>query len=374
MLFRLSVVFALLGVIAVLIAGTHGGRVAVKTLLLIPQVVPSLKFHPQEWFTQEPVVEQVALSMGSRQGDADLYRPGGSGKHGGVVLFLGHVAPAAHDDPRVVGLGKALARAGTVVLVPWPRQEKRVDVGEIEQLVFAFQYLADQGFVDRTRLGLAGFCVGASIALVAAADPRIRSEVAFVNAFGAYFDARDFMKQISSGHSFYNGVVELWEPDRLTREVFNTQLMESVADREERQALERALAHPGGSLEGVAELTPQARAVFRLLAGGTLQEADRALAQLAPEAQEQLRAISPSVVIDRVDARVLIMHDREDNLVPSEESRRLADALAPRGNVYYTEFSFFQHLDPTRRVKPWAYVKEVVKLYLHMFQVLRLVA
>jgi hypothetical protein len=65
------------------------------------------------------------------------------------------------------------------------------------------------------------------------------------------------------------------------------------------------------------------------------------------------------------------MHDREDDLVSSEESRRLAAALADRGDVYHTEFSLFKHLDPTRAVSPPVYVKELLKLYLHMYHVLK---
>ena len=65
------------------------------------------------------------------------------------------------------------------------------------------------------------------------------------------------------------------------------------------------------------------------------------------------------------------MHDREDKLVPSEESRRLVDALTPRGDVYYTEFSFFDHLDPTRPVGRLEFVREGTKLIAHMYRVMR---
>ena len=51
----------------------------------------------------------------------------------------------------------------------------------------AFQYLKSREYVDSNRVGMGGFCVGASFALVAAADPRIRRDVVFVNAFGPYF-------------------------------------------------------------------------------------------------------------------------------------------------------------------------------------------
>ena len=90
---------------------------------------------------------------------------------------------------------------------------------------------------------------------------------------------------------------------------------------------------------------------------------ERALADLA--------AISPSEGIDRLSARTLIMHDRQDDLVPSEESRRMAEAMRAGGDVYYTEFSFFHHVDPTRPASPAVFARESFKLYLHLYNVLR---
>ena len=60
----------------------------------------------------------------------------------------------------------------------------------------------------------------------------------------------------------------------------------------------------------------------------------------------------PSRDIDNLKARVLVMHDSEDDNVPSEESRRLTAALEERGNVRHTEFVFFQHMDPARGGQP----------------------
>ena len=70
------------------------------------------------------------------------------------------------------------------------------------------------------------------------------------------------------------------------------------------------------------------------------------------------------------------MHDRGDKLVPSEESRRLADALGDDSDTYHTEFSFFQkeiqvHVDERQSVGPLGYVKEALKLFLHMYRVMR---
>jgi hypothetical protein len=123
----------------------------------------------------------------------------------------------------------------------------------------------------------------------------------------------------------------------------------------------------------IESLSPEGQASYRILDRPTLAEAEALMEKLPMEFQESLRMVSPSEVIEHLQATVLIMHDREDKWVPSEESRRLADALQDRGGVYYTEFSFFQHVDPTRRVGLTTFVREVTKLFLHMYNVLLLV-
>ena len=98
---------------------------------------------------------------------------------------------------------------------------------------------------------------------------------------------------------------------------------------------------------------------------------DGLIKQLSAEALEAMRLVSPRTNIDNLKARVLIMHDREDALVPAEESRRLAEALGENRNTYYTEFSLFQHVDPTRSVSPPVYAREAFKFFLHMYNIIK---
>ena len=103
---------------------------------------------------------------------------------------------------------------------------------------------------------------------------------------------------------------------------------------------------------------------------------DALIAQLSPETMEFLETISPSSHLDGLKARMLIMHDRADKLVPSEESRRLAEALGEENDPYHTEFSFFQkaiqvHVDESEGVGLLGFVTEAFKFYLHMYNVLR---
>ena len=355
------------------LAATPQVRTASHTLLLVPQLLPVIPVKPQQWFAGEPTRRPVVYASGDSEENADLYVPAGDGRHGAVLLFLG-VNPAGKDDERVVNLANGLSRAGLVVMIPWSDRmtQRRVHVEEVENLVAAFRHMQTLEEVDPNRLGMGGFCVGASLAAVAAQDERIRDEVQFVNFFGGYFDARDLVKSVVAESRFYGDDSEAWEPNSLSVEVVTSHLVDAVPDPDERALL--SARFEGGSAGAVVDeeaLSPEARAVSALLSGPTLEEVEGLLAQLPERALADLAAISPSEGIDRLSARTLIMHDRQDELVPSEESRRMADAMRAGGDVYYTEFSFFKHVDPTRPANPAVFARESFKLYLHLYNVLR---
>lgn len=358
------------------------GRTAVKTALFVVQVLP-IPVKPQEWVTASPVREAINFPLPTGVGDADIYRIPDNKKRAGIIVFLG-VNPAPRDDDRVVNLGEGLARAGFVVMIPWSPhmiEDERIDASEPDNLVRAFQYLRGLKYVDPTKVGMGGFCVGASLAIVAASDPRISEDVNFVSSFGAYYDMRDLLTQISSKQSFYRETEETWDPRGATERVFTNQLIEGLELSEERELLSRIFVDKStvgdGELDG---LTTGASAVHRLLASLhaqedgqrlTLEEAQRLVQGLPSDFQQELDMISPSTNINNLKARLLIAHDREDDAVPSEESRRLADALSQRGDIHYTEFSFFSHVTPDKPVGPFTFVKEAFKLFQYAYSIVR---
>jgi len=363
----------ILTLLVVVTAATPQGRTAVRVLLFLPQVLPDFPIKPQVWFSRDPTRQEVTYPLASGRGVADLYVPARGNDHSAVLLFLG-VNPAGRDDERVVGLAEGFARAGVVVMIPWSdtMTQKRIAVEEIDNLVMGFQYLRGLDMVDPDRVGMGGFCVGASLATVAAQDPRIRGDVEFINFFGGYFDALDLVKSVVTRSRFYGNEVEPWNPDKLSVEVVTSHLIEGIGDLDERALLTQVFVQGtvGPNIDP-EKLSPEAQAVYTLLNSPAFEEVDGLLARLPAEIRDSLALISPSSRIYELQARVLIMHDREDDLVPSEESRRLAEALGPDRETYYTEFSLFQHLDPTSPVSPPVYARELYKLFLHMYNVFR---
>ncbi|MEK7777898.1 MAG: dienelactone hydrolase family protein, partial [Chloroflexota bacterium] len=325
----------------------------------------------------DPSYEAVRFFYGGAEGASDLYVPSGGGKYPAVVLFFG-VIPAGRDDPRIVNLASGLARSGIVVLIPWSEVMttfRRLDPKAVDLLVGAFQYLESHPAVDASRIGVAGFCVGASFAALAAEDDRIKEKVAYVNSFGGYYDAKDLLVAIASQTRFYDDFSEPWTPREDSKTVFAVHLLEGLPDAREGEMLAREfgyLKEPPAATYDPVSVSQEAQAVRSLLSGVTMQEAQALLSSLPSQFLDDLALISPSTRIGDLKAPVLIMHDSEDTAVPAAESRRMANALKERGQVHYTEFSLFQHVDPTRQLSPLDMAKEMWKLMFHMYMVMRL--
>ena len=348
------------------------GQVAARTIGIVTQVIPAIPIKPQEWLTDKPLREEVLYQTDIGDGNADVYHIPGMKPRPAILLFLG-VNPAGRDDERVVNLGSALARAGFVVMVPWSKDmiNKQIRLEDANNLVYAFKYLADRSDVDDDKIGMAGFCVGASMVAIAAQDSAISDQVALINFFGGYYDARDFLKQYASRRSFYGDVVDRWNPNKLTEEVITLHLINGLENKEEQELL-RGVFLDGRQSVDLSSASTHAQIIYKILKGGTLNEVDQLIKKLPYKIQEKLDGLSPSTNVTNLTAKVFVMHDREDDLVPVEESRRLADALDHHGDYVYTEFSFFQHLDPTQRISILNFTSEAFKLYRHLYGILAL--
>lgn len=363
---------------ALLTVSTPQGRAGLKTVLFIPQVLAGMPFKPLELLTMKPTRVTIEFPLAEGVGSADLYLPHGSGRHGAVLFYLG-VMPPDRDESRVVALGEALARSGVVVMIPWleTQAQNKIVPDDIDSLVRGFQHLRAMDRVDPDHVGMGGICTGASMATVAAQDERIRSHVRFVNFFAGYYDASDLMRAIGSRSRFFADQVSPWNPDGLTMRLLTEHLIDGVTDPDDKAALTRLFIDKVPKADGgPASLTEEGFAVYRLIQGAAFEEVDELMQQLSPRTKEFLDLISPATHIDRLEARMLIMHDRADRLVPSEETRRLAASLADENDTYYTEFSLFQsaiqvHTDGGGDLGSLDYVSEAFKLFRHMYVVMR---
>ena len=351
---------------------------AFHTALFVTQVL-NVPVKPQAWFTQTPVREEIAYERPDRLGEADVYYIPDGKRRAGLLVFLGANA-AGRDDRDVVNFGNALARAGYVPMFSWSPTmglQNNVDPEEIENLTWAFRHLRALDYVEPRRVGMAGFSVGGSFVMVAASDPRIRDDVAFINAFGAYFDARDFFIQIASNTKRSGDSVEPWDVDPLTRRVFTNELIEVAPTEAERNVLTRRFVDNADVAEAeLAQLSGTANLSRRLLEGTSPDEAGQLLDRMPDDFRKELEAISPKNHIGNFRNRLLIMHDVGDPLIPVGESRRLVETLQSQGrqDMRYTETEIFEHVRPGADLQLWPLIKGATKLYTHMYGILRMSA
>lgn len=361
---------------------TATARAAFRCGVFIAKMIPQ-PTSPVDRITREPVIEKLSFLTATGPAEAELYRPPTPGPHPGVVAAFG-IAPPDAVDPRVAQMGAALARSGFAAMLFWSpsMRDLRLEPSDVDELVTAYQVLLDQPTVDPARSGMTGVCIGASFALMAAADPAIRDRVGFVCAYAPYASMQSFAVDIASGQRHLPEGPEPWEVDPLTWKVY-VQAVTGWLPPEDARGLREAfepritwdpsktvvLHAPAGHVDPTA-LSADGRAALRLLAAGA-DDVEPALADLPPTARALLTAMSPLAHLDAVRARrIILMHDRFDHVIPVGESRRLSAALADRPGVVYTEL-FMRHLKMPNEFSPLRIARELARFYVAWYPLFR---
>jgi hypothetical protein len=355
-------------------------RVGLQALILVPSLFDA-PVRPLELVSTEPTLLTVPYRPDRPTDLSDLWLPSGagpSGRVGGVVLVFGVNNPG-RGHPAVVRVSRALARTGVAVFVPDSATltAGRLDPVEIDGIVHAFETFRARSEIDPARVGIVGFSVGGSLALLAAAQSRIAEDISFVNAFGAYGDASGYLANVASHTYELEGQHIPWPPSPLAREVLTRLVLEQLdapGDRGLLAGLLEAAAQSGGrpvadpALD--ARLSPSGRAVYELVTASDLPAARTAVERLSPHSQELLDDLSPLGHLDGLRTDVYLMHEQNDFHIPFVESRLLAAELAARGRLArHSEFRLFTHVQPDQ-IDPIAAAPELWKLAWHMHAML----
>jgi dienelactone hydrolase len=353
---RLAAVLLVL-VLAVVMAVTFVPpvRTAATTLLLVPELL-DLPVRPLSALSARPTRETTTYADPPDR--LDIYLPAGARRDGSrpaVVLQLG-IHPQPLDHPDVVAVADAFARIGLVVGVPdsTALRDTRVEPEEPDRLARAVEVVAARPEVDPARVGLAGFSAGASLSLVAAAEPSIADRLRFVSAFGAYADARLLLVDVATRTAVRDGATIAWPVEPRIRGDILTLLLAALGDdaaaADLRVALEPAVlaeTPPTGPDPAVeARFTGDALAAYRLFTAADRTAAERALVDASPTLLERLEAISPVAVADAIRAPVYLLHGEPDRSIPVTHAWVLRDVL-PAGTVRkMTTFGRFEHIQP----------------------------
>ena len=358
---------------------------AVRSLVFILKALPATS-GTIDRITAPPLIETLAYPTLNGRSEADLYRPASPGPHPSVVVSLG-VVPAGIDHPHRARFGEALARAGFVALLHWSpaMRDLRLDPEDIEDLASAYETLLARDYVDPNRSGFIGTCVGGSLALLAAARPRIRDRLAFVSAYAPYASMWTLARDVGSASRSIDGGREPWRVDPLVWQTYVRSVTAWLDPREwdllrdaflgrfawntsRTQVVESPIAALAGS-----RLSADGRSVHRILTATDPHTVELALRNLPSDVQASFDAMSPITCIGEVRAPVIVLlHDRHDHIIPVSELRQLWSMLRDRPGASYTELEF-RHLDPTK-LSPLRLARELPKLFFAIYPIYRTTA
>ena len=306
--------------------------------------------------TPEPVRQAIAYTVAGRTHQADLYLPAalegcgvpppaqpGQGltprcPRAAIVAVPGAV-PLGKDDPRLVAFATTLARAGFAVLAPDISgfRQLRIRPADEQQIADAFAWIASRpALAPDGRAGMFAFSYSVGPAMLAALQDDIRERVRFLVGLGGYYDLPRAMLFFTTGWFEHEGRWGYITPDDTGRMVLAYSSLDYLAAAPDRDVFDRMVAlrtrDPDADLAPLAAgLSPGAQAVYEL----AINDDPARFAELYARLPERMRSDIERLDLAQHDlaplqARLILVHGINDNLIPWPESLALAAAV-PEG-------------------------------------------
>ena len=272
-------------------------------------------------FTDEPRVE--AATVGGVR--VTLVRPRADEARG-TIVFLNGGTRLGCNHPAVQRLVRGMGRAGCLVVAP---ELPGLKDGELTPATLEAAVEAAAAAARTAPTGqivLFGVSAGASLALLAAADPALEGRVSTVVAIAPWAELDPIVRMATTG--FYDGTPRETTP--LVQHFVASSL--------------RATLKPG----------QDRRAVDELLANRDPQRFNALRAALPVEVDAVLEQFSPLRAADRLDMCVELVSAADDGYFPLAEAEKLAAAL-PHARL--TDTSLLDHV----RLRPSARVRDLVR-------------
>jgi pimeloyl-ACP methyl ester carboxylesterase len=248
-----------------------------------------------------------------------------------TLVFLNGATPDGRRHPTVRRLAFALARGGIAVVVP---DLAGVAAGELSlktlaQSVAVAEEAAASTEAGRGRVALAGVSVGATLALLTAADDRLRDRISVVACVAPFGDLAEVMRLATTGTYRDGGRLHPHPPPDFLR-----------------TGLARSLA---AMLEGTpATAASAAEAAFDILANTDPARFDELYGALPSELHRAVAALSPVDLAHRISAPVELVTAPDDAYFPLSQARALERA-APHARLTVTSLLAHSTPRPTLR-------------------------
>ena len=347
-----------LAVVGLVVAGAGGCSPwrAIEAAEVLGDIAAGPRPSRLKRITPRPRRDPVAYEVAGRRRRGDLYRPA-SGARAALVLVPG-IARAGKDDPRLVALANTLARARFTVLVPDIENLRalRVSPADAVAIADAINYLAGElpagGRGEPATVGLLAISYAAGPALLAALRPDTRRRVRFVFIVGGYYDSAAVLTFFTTGY-YRDGPNEPWlhrTANAYGKWVFIKSNAGRIGDPGDGAVLERMAERKMVNLKAditdlVAALGAEGRAVYALLANSDPDRVPALIAALPEGVRADITALDlKRQDLSKLTARLILVHGRDDAIIPYSESKALAAAASEEKAALYVVDSL-AHVD-----------------------------
>jgi pimeloyl-ACP methyl ester carboxylesterase len=269
---------------------------------------------------REPRPQLVTTASGSQ---FELYEPKEKARK--TVALLTGMGILGEEDPRLIRVARGLASTGLRVAVPILHGLKslKADHSDLSTSRDCFNHLLS---VYGGPLTIVAFSTGGSIALTLSAEAEFRNRIVLIALFSPIYDLRDTWNRVAElSHTpikdLQNADNEIWL--HMVTAYRNHQVL-GYTDSEKEEIREHLYRYTIG-------LTAQEKIDFY----------KNVLAKRPPNGhklfleEDALDAISPLGKVSSSTARVVVIHDANDFLVPQEQMHALARELHQRPSPNY---------------------------------------
>jgi pimeloyl-ACP methyl ester carboxylesterase len=279
--------------------------------------------------------ESLTLDLGTVKVPAYRYEPTtGPGVYGMVLVHGVHYR--GMDEPRLARLAESIAATGLTVLTPniASLADYHLDHAAVVEIAGAAHALREQ-LGGEKPVGVIGVSFAGSLALLAAADPKLGADIGYVVTIGSYDDLTRLGRFYATGSiERPDGVSIKLHPHAYGPVVWVYSHLEDFipadAIEDVRAALRLWLHEQKDEARAAAVRLPAASRVKieALFQGDIATGAPGLLADVDRHASE-LEALSPHGHLDSIHVAVFAMHGSDDRLIPPSETLWLAHDLPP---------------------------------------------
>jgi dienelactone hydrolase len=276
-----------------------------------------------------------------------------------AVLLVTGIRPAGIDEPRLIRLSRDLAKTRVTVVTPEIRElmDFRIAPVVTDRIAEAATWLlANPHLAGGGAIGLMGVSFSGGLAVVAAGRPSLRGRLDFVLSLGGHDDLARVLDFLCSRpadgarppHDYGVAVALLNVTDRLVPDGQIDALR--VAVRRFLDASYLARFDRTAAMREFEALSVEARALPEPSATLLAYLAARDVPRLASLLRPHLRAYAEHAALSPArsplpSVPVYLLHGRDDDVIPSSESRFLADRLRGHAPVHLLVTGVISHAD-----------------------------